>query len=326
MATTAIQIELLNAGIFLNGKPLARGKIKSFLAGTSTLSALFKDAAEVANHSNPLSLDDEGKVIAFGNTEYKFEIFDENDVLLDTLDTLTYKLVPGDVVTLSNDGAGSGVDADLLDGNDSGNASGNIPISNGVVNTNLNAQKFNGLLSTQFLRSDVADQADGIITFAVNATLNNDINLIGKEVGGTGRNLAVLNSNDKVVIGDSANPIGIRGSGNNPKFENPTESDIIHERDERSANAHGRVSAAGSLTGGFGIASITKNGTGDYTANISITMANTNYGIAVEAVDRNTSIKGTSLPTTTSFRYVTQDSSGTLVDAEHFVTIVGARA
>jgi hypothetical protein len=45
----------------------------------------------------------------------------------------------GKIWTSRNDGAGSGLDADLLDGLQSGNASGLIPISNGTVNTNLNA-------------------------------------------------------------------------------------------------------------------------------------------------------------------------------------------
>ncbi|AEE95796.1 hypothetical protein [Mahella australiensis] len=42
------------------------------------------------------------------------------------------------------DGAESGLDADLLDGLNSGNAAGNIPISNGTVNANLNADKVDG--------------------------------------------------------------------------------------------------------------------------------------------------------------------------------------
>lgn len=48
------------------------------------------------------------------------------------------------IITLDNDGAGSGLDADLLDGMQSGNANGNIPISNGTVNTNLNADMVDG--------------------------------------------------------------------------------------------------------------------------------------------------------------------------------------
>jgi hypothetical protein len=43
-----------------------------------------------------------------------------------------------------NDGAGSGLDADLLDGNQSGNSSGQIPISNGTICTNLNADLLDG--------------------------------------------------------------------------------------------------------------------------------------------------------------------------------------
>lgn len=44
----------------------------------------------------------------------------------------------------ANDGSGSGLDADLLDGMQSGNADGNIPINNGTVNTNLNADMVDG--------------------------------------------------------------------------------------------------------------------------------------------------------------------------------------
>ncbi len=44
----------------------------------------------------------------------------------------------------ANDGDGSGLDADLLDGKQSGNANGNIPVSNGTVNTNLNADMVDG--------------------------------------------------------------------------------------------------------------------------------------------------------------------------------------
>lgn len=44
----------------------------------------------------------------------------------------------------ANDGAGSGLDADLLDGYQSGNGSGQIPISNGTACTNLNADLHDG--------------------------------------------------------------------------------------------------------------------------------------------------------------------------------------
>ena len=44
-----------------------------------------------------------------------------------------------------NDGSGSGLDADLLDGLHAGNASGSIPLNNSTLNTNLNADLLDGL-------------------------------------------------------------------------------------------------------------------------------------------------------------------------------------
>jgi len=46
--------------------------------------------------------------------------------------------------TISPQGAGSGLDADLLDGKHAGNASGNVPVSNGTLNINLNADLLDG--------------------------------------------------------------------------------------------------------------------------------------------------------------------------------------
>ena len=51
---------------------------------------------------------------------------------------------------LDDDGAGSGLDADLLDGQHAGNAAGNIPLSNGTLNTSLNADLLDGNHSAAF--------------------------------------------------------------------------------------------------------------------------------------------------------------------------------
>jgi hypothetical protein len=51
-----------------------------------------------------------------------------------------------------NDGSGSGLDADLLDGKHAGNADGNIPINNGTLNTNLNADLLDGKHASDFLQ------------------------------------------------------------------------------------------------------------------------------------------------------------------------------
>jgi len=49
-----------------------------------------------------------------------------------------------------NTGAGNGLDADLLDGYHAGNASGNVPLSNGTLNTNLNADLLDGQHASAF--------------------------------------------------------------------------------------------------------------------------------------------------------------------------------
>ncbi|WP_323016494.1 hypothetical protein [Castellaniella sp.] len=49
-----------------------------------------------------------------------------------------------------NMGAASGLDADLLDGKQSGNADGNIPVNNGAVNKNLNAEMLDGRKSNLY--------------------------------------------------------------------------------------------------------------------------------------------------------------------------------
>jgi hypothetical protein len=51
---------------------------------------------------------------------------------------------------LDDDGPGSGLDADLLDSRQSGNANGNVPVSNGTLNTNLNADLLDGQHASAF--------------------------------------------------------------------------------------------------------------------------------------------------------------------------------
>lgn len=71
-------------------------------------------------------------------------------VLYLTTSNLTWK--GRTVWDAGNDGQGSGLDADLLDGKQSGNATNNIPVNNGNLNVNLNAQYLNGVQESGFIR------------------------------------------------------------------------------------------------------------------------------------------------------------------------------
>jgi hypothetical protein len=86
--------------------------------------------------------------------------------------------------TDGNDGPGSGLDADLLD----------------------------GVHGAAFVRSDVADQVDGVLTFAAAPTLSNAVGLLGRETGGTTRNLANVNGSNEVVLGDGSVTTRVRGA------------------------------------------------------------------------------------------------------------------
>lgn len=57
-------------------------------------------------------------------------------------------------------GTGNGFDADTVDGYNTGNASGDIPISNGTVNTNLNAEKVDGQDIKQLIKELYEDKRE----------------------------------------------------------------------------------------------------------------------------------------------------------------------
>lgn len=94
MADTAKQIDFLLAGYRhpTTDVELAGGKVKTFLDGTSTLSALWTDKDKGAAAANPVVLDSAGKAEVFGDNIYKFEIYDSDDVLIETLNGLEYSI------------------------------------------------------------------------------------------------------------------------------------------------------------------------------------------------------------------------------------------
>ena len=95
--------------------------------------------------------------------------------------------VNGDIVwNAGNDGAGSGLDADQLDGQHAGNTSGNVPLNNGTLNTDLNADRLDG---------QHAGNVSGSVPLN-NGTLNTNLNadlLDGQHAGNAGGNVPLNN-------------------------------------------------------------------------------------------------------------------------------------
>lgn len=77
-----------------NGIPLAGGKIYSYLAGTTTPAAAYTNSTGNTPHSNPIILDSVGRVPGgeiwqpFG-VDYKFVVYNSDDVLIATYDNVT---------------------------------------------------------------------------------------------------------------------------------------------------------------------------------------------------------------------------------------------
>lgn len=72
-----------------NGNPLAGGKLYSYVAGTSTLKSTYAGPNLSSTNPNPVILDDSGEANVWLNGSYKFELYDANDVLQWSVDSIT---------------------------------------------------------------------------------------------------------------------------------------------------------------------------------------------------------------------------------------------
>lgn len=73
-----------------NGKPLAGGKVGTYIGGTNSPTAAYADRAGVTPLSNPVELDSSGSAqIWLKPGTYKFVIMDANDVVIRTIDLVS---------------------------------------------------------------------------------------------------------------------------------------------------------------------------------------------------------------------------------------------
>ena len=72
-ATKGKQVEFLLSGLVANGQMLSLGKVYTYAAGTTSAKSLYTDAEMTEIASNPLTLDLNGRYVAYGDGLYKFE-------------------------------------------------------------------------------------------------------------------------------------------------------------------------------------------------------------------------------------------------------------
>lgn len=149
-----------------------RPTASSSLSGHAALHDDLADAIEaienkvgVDNSTDATSID--YKLANLGDTYYTETEVDA--ALAAKLDSSAY--TAGDVLTKIKtvDGSGSGLDADLLDGNEASafatSGHNHSTVYLGISAKAADSDKLDNLDSTQFLRSDTADTATGLITF-----------------------------------------------------------------------------------------------------------------------------------------------------------------
>lgn len=72
-----------------NGNPLSNGKLFAYSAGTTTPKATYTTEAATVENSHPIVLDAAGRATVFIEGSYRFDLFDENDVLIESTDDVT---------------------------------------------------------------------------------------------------------------------------------------------------------------------------------------------------------------------------------------------
>ena len=79
-----------------NGNPLSGGKLYAYSAGTTTPKATYTTAAATVENAHPIVLDSAGRATLFIEGSYRFDLYDANDVLIESTDNITSFTTFGD--------------------------------------------------------------------------------------------------------------------------------------------------------------------------------------------------------------------------------------
>lgn len=124
MATQNL-IQLLASGLRdLDGGVLAGGKVWYYASGTTTKKAIYDDDAAAVHTSWPIVLDSRGCAKVYGTGLYDLVVTDSTGATIESFNGLNAGDAPGSLTAAgllallkTVDGATSGLDADMLDGN-----------------------------------------------------------------------------------------------------------------------------------------------------------------------------------------------------------------
>jgi hypothetical protein len=90
------------------GDPLAGGKLYAYEAGTTTPKATYTTEDAGVQHAHPIVLDSSGRATIFIQGSYRFDLYDQNDVLIDSTDNVSSFSTTGGLTSVTNiDAAGA---------------------------------------------------------------------------------------------------------------------------------------------------------------------------------------------------------------------------
>ena len=85
-----VQVEIFMTGMADSAVPLSGGKVYTYSAGTLAAKSVWLDSAKAATHTNPLTLDTDGRATIYAEGLYKFVVKDADGATVCTYDNLEY--------------------------------------------------------------------------------------------------------------------------------------------------------------------------------------------------------------------------------------------
>lgn len=307
MATLATNVSFQCLG--LDGKPLAGGKVYTYEAGTTTPKSTYTTMAGDVPNPNPVILDQNGKAKIFlGDGAYRMRVLDSNEALVDDIDQISRYVTQSEFASFQRtmqDGVAQLTEVrEQIDvfvntsiGNQKGFAKGIAPLD---ANVKIDPIYLPTLINTPLVPK-ATETALGVVQLATQSEVN------------TGTN------NTKAMTPDTLSG-GVKTllnvTGNAPMFAC---------RAWVNFNGTGTVAIRSSGN----VSSITDNGVGNYTVNLSAPMQDLNYCVTGASAinnnpndaNNNTGSPGINNLSLTSFRVVTgspgdSGNVGLTVDAE----------
>lgn len=212
-------IQILAQGVTDDsGLPISGGSVLFYRAGTTTLQSVYEDYAESEPHSNPATLDDGGRLIAYSDQKLKLVISDSDGVHVRTMDyvgfdstdiaTAVSELVPGDGLIAASDNTWSvrvddstiEIDSDTLQVKDGGIVEAKIG-AGAVVEAKLGtgavveAKIGTGAVTAVKLATDAVETAKIKNDNVTADKILDNIDLSGDYVRAGGKNIVGSNTN-----------------------------------------------------------------------------------------------------------------------------------